>query len=226
MSTVRLIDGDIVMRPLRWRDGPAWQQLRARNADWLRPWEATLPPLGSTQSGGVQSSGMATELPPPTYGAMLRRLRQETREGRTVPWAIEVDGRLVGQLTVGGIAYSSLRSAYIGYWIGQEAAGRGFMPTAVALACDDAFERLRLHRIEINIRPENAASKRVVEKLGLRCEGVRPKYLHIDGDWRDHESYVVFAGEFQPSVIAHWHRRQALLQRETGVVPGEHSLDY
>jgi ribosomal-protein-alanine N-acetyltransferase len=112
----------------------------------------------------------------------------------------------VGQLTVGGIAWGSLRGGYIGYWIDSQVAGRGIMPTAVAMACDHCFTALRLHRIEINIRPENAASLRVVEKLGLRREGERSQYLHIDGAWRDHVTFVVQAGEFPEGVLAAYRR--------------------
>ena len=179
----------VTLRPLRHRDARAWQEVRARNAGWLRPWEATIPP------------GREEEIPP-TFGAMVRRQRAEARAGRGLPWVIEVDGQLAGQLTVGGIAYGSLRSGYIGYWIDEAFAGRGIVPTAVAMACDYCFEALGLHRIEVNIRPENAASLRVVEKLGFHDEGLRPAYLHIDGQWRDHRSFALFAGDARPSVLA------------------------
>ena len=64
-------------------------------------------------------------------------------------------------------------------------------PLAVALVIDHLFEVVRLHRVEIAIRPENTNSLRVVEKLGLREVGYAPKYLHIDGDWRDHRLYAL-----------------------------------
>ena len=105
-----------------------------------------------------------------------------------------LDGALVGQLTVGGITYGSLCSAHVGYWIDARVAGRGVMPTAVALAVDHCFQVLRLHRVEVNIRPENTASLRVVEKLGFRDEGLRRGYLHIAGQWRDHRSFALTAG--------------------------------
>jgi ribosomal-protein-alanine N-acetyltransferase len=109
--------------------------------------------------------------------------------------ALTVGGRFAGQVTLGGISWGSLRSAYIGYWIDRAYAGRGYMPRAVALLADYGLFTMRLHRVEINIRPENAASVRVVEKLGLRCEGLRHRYLHIAGDWRDHLSYAVCVDE-------------------------------
>jgi ribosomal-protein-alanine N-acetyltransferase len=191
-------DGDITLRLIRQRDAGEWREVRRRNREWLQPWEASLPPEAS----------LITDVPA-TFGQMVRRMRKDARAGKALPWAILVDGRLAGQLTVGGITYGSLRSAYIGYWIDKDLAGRGIMPAAVALACDYCLDNVRLHRIEINIRPENTASLRVVDKIGLRKEGDRPKYLHIDGDWRDHVTYVVMAGEFPEGVLSRLKARQA-----------------
>mgnify|MGYP003338846241 CR=1 FL=1 len=176
------------LRPLRLRDAAAWRDVRARNAAWLKPWEATVP--------------LADRSVPHTYGAMVRRLRAEAREGRTLPWALTYDGTFVGQVTVGGIARGSLLSGYIGYWIDQSVAGRGIMPTAVAMATDYCFGEVGLHRIEINIRPENTASLRVVEKLGFRDEGLRLAYLHIDGAWRDHRTFALCAGEVPGGLLS------------------------
>ncbi|MFZ9840950.1 MAG: GNAT family N-acetyltransferase, partial [Candidatus Nanopelagicales bacterium] len=58
------------------------------------------------------------------------------------------------------------------------------------------------HRVEIAIRPENQASLRVVQKLQLRSEGLRPRYLHIDGDWRDHEIFAIDESEIESGLIA------------------------
>jgi ribosomal-protein-alanine N-acetyltransferase len=186
----RLREGRVELRPLRLRDATAWREVRTRNARWLRPWEATLP--------------LAEHDAPTTYGAMVRRLRAEAREGRSLPFALTVDGAFAGQVTVGGIARGSLLSAYIGYWIDQRVAGRGIMPTAVAMATDHCFREVGLHRVEINIRPENAASLRVVEKLGFRAEGLRERYLHIDGDWRDHLTFALCAEEVPEGLLARW----------------------
>ena len=141
---------------------------------------------------------------------MVRRVRAEAREGRTLPWVITLDGRLVGQVTVGGIARGSLLGGYIGYWIDSRVAGQGITPTAVAMAGDHCFEVLGLHRIEINIRPENAASLRVVEKLGFRAEGLRQRYLHIDGDWRDHLTFALCRDEVPGGLLARWRDTRAM----------------
>lgn len=187
---VRLQEGSVVLRPLRLRDSAAWREVRTRNARWLRPWEATVP--------------LSDRDVPHTYGAMVRRLRAEAREGRTLPFALAYDGAFIGQVTVGGISRGSLMGGYIGYWIDERMAGRGIMPTAVAMASDHCFQAMGLHRIEINVRPENAASLRVVEKLGFRYEGIRQRYLHIDGDWRDHATYALLAEEVPEGLLSRW----------------------
>ena len=142
---------------------------------------------------------------------MVRNLLRQARQGTLLPFVVTYDDELVGQLTVGGVTYGSLCSAHIGYWIDQRVAGRGIMPTAVALAVDHCFRTLGLHRVEINIRPENTASLRVVEKLGLREEGLRARYLHIAGAWRDHRSFAVTAEEVPEGLLARWRS----VQRDT-----------
>ncbi len=186
---VTLTWGQLRLRPLRRGDSRRWHQVRRANAAWLRQWEATLP--------------AADPAVPTTFGAMTRSFRREAEAGRALALALDVDGVLMGQVTLGGIAWGSLRSAYIGYWISQEVAGQGYMPQAVALVTDHAFGVLGLHRIEINIRPENRASLRVAEKLGYRKEGYRPRYLHIDGGWRDHVSYVMLSDEWPAAGLVH-----------------------
>ena len=69
------------------------------------------------------------------------------------------------------------------------------MPLAVAMAIDHCFFAAGLHRIEVAIRPENTNSLRVVEKLGIREIGYAPRFLHIDGDWRDHRLFAITAEE-------------------------------
>lgn len=195
---VTLRHEDLVLRPMRMRDAADWERVRRRNAGWLRPWEATLPP--SAEPG------------PPTYGALVRALNRQARDGRMLPWLISYQPDharssrpvLAGQLTVSGIVGGSSASAQIGYWIDQQWAGRGLTPLAVAMAMDYCYRTLRLHRIEVAIRPENTRSLRVVEKLGFRPEGVRPRYLHIDGDWRDHLIFALNSDEVGDGMVARW----------------------
>ena len=195
---VTLEDGRVQIRPLRLRDGASWVEARVRNVDWLREWEATPP-------------GSPAEVPTSaaTFVTMTRRLRREARQGRGLPFAVLYDGTFVGQLNVSTVVRGSLHSASLGYWIDQRVAGRGIMPTAVALASDHCFWTVGLHRIEVNIRPENAASRRVVEKLGFREEGVRLGFLHIAGDWRDHISYALLRDEAADGLVKRLHRNRA-----------------
>jgi ribosomal-protein-alanine N-acetyltransferase len=179
MWPVILTEDGITLRPLRFRDRRKWNRVRAFNREWLTPWEATLPKA---------RSGNASKIP--SFYSMVRILNQEGRAGRAISLGIWSEGNLIGQITMGGIIYGAMRGAHIGYWIDQRFSNRGFTTLAVDALTEFAFTELRLHRIEINLRPENAASRRVAEKAGYRFEGERARYLHIDGDWRDHISFV------------------------------------
>ena len=109
---------------------------------------------------------------------------------------------MVGQVTVSGVTWGSARSANLGYWIDRAHAGRNITTTAVALVIDHCFTTVGLHRIEVAVRPENTASLRVVHKLGLRQEGEAPRYLHIDGDWRDHLLFGITREEVPGTLLS------------------------
>lgn len=185
--------GAVVLRPLGKRDEAAWDQLRSSNYSWTHEWDATLPPDGTGH--------------PLPYQAWLRKTNKQAKSGGMLPWALAIDRdwpscpkrtehtEVIGQVTVSNILTGSARSGVIGYWIDRGHAGQGLMPAAVALACDYCWQVMRLHRIEICIRPENAPSLRVAEKLGFRDEGMRPAYLHINGEWRDHRVFSLNRGE-------------------------------
>jgi ribosomal-protein-alanine N-acetyltransferase len=192
-----LRDGDITLRPLRMRDGSAWIESRRRNIEWLQPWEAT-PPRGSSTFGASSA----------VFTAMTRRLRTDARHGTALPFVILVGGEFAGQINVAGIVHGSLDAAHVGYWVDERFAGRGVMPTAVALVVDHCFTNVGLHRIEINIRPENIASRRVVEKLGFREEGIRERFLHISGEWRDHLTYAMVREDVPSGLLNRWHETQ------------------
>lgn len=185
---VTLQRGPLTLRPLVVTDHEGWRDLRARNQDWLRPWEATMP---------AGASGR-----PATFRALVRRLSRMARDGQAMPFAIEVDGAFAGQVTVNNIVRGSALFASVGYWIGREYAGRGLMPLAVALVIDHCFQVEGLHRIEVAIRPENTNSLRVAEKLGLERCGFAPRYLHIDGAWRDHVLFGITAEECPGGLVA------------------------
>lgn len=179
--------GSVGLRPVRKRDASAWRQLRGDHVDWLGPWEATLPP--------------EAQAPFLTHRAMIGVMLSHARAGRSMPFAVTWDGAVVGLVTVGNIVWGSSRSANIGYWIARTHAGRGIIPTAVALICDHLFQVAGIHRIEIAIRPENERSLRVVRKLGFTEVGLAPAYLHIAGQWRDHLLFQQVAGDVRGRML-------------------------
>lgn len=182
--------GRVGIRLIHRRDAKRLEQLLRENRAWLSPWEATHPGMPGPAPAGVP-------LKP-----MIKRLLKLHDEGRGVPFVITYDGTVVGQLSAADISRGALWSGSIGYWIDGAHAGRGITPTAVALAIDYLFSSsVGLHRVEICIRPENAASLRIVEKLGMRFEGRRERFIHIDGAWRDHDCFAMTREEVQGSVL-------------------------
>ena len=194
---VTLRSGALVLRPLERSDQAAWEQIREHSRAWLSPWDATPPP--------------EVTRPRLSFGDWIRDQHAMAKAARSLPWALAWDDgwpvrpvrrpALIGQVTVNGITWGSSRSAYIGYWIDRSWAGRGLVPLGVALAADYCFHTLRLHRLEIDVLPENAASHRVVAKLGFTPDGTRRSILHINGAWRDHDAYVMTADEAPPSLV-------------------------
>lgn len=183
MWPITLYGDEILLRPARYRDRSAWNNVRAENKEWLTPWEATLP-LVPHDSPAYENQSR------PSYFEMVHLLHREARAGRSYSFLIWNGHNLIGQITMGGVMYGAMRGAHIGYWIDRAYANRGYTTQAVEAVTDFGFKTLNLHRIEINIRPENLPSIRVAEKAGYQLEGARPRYLHINGSWRDHVCYV------------------------------------
>jgi [ribosomal protein S5]-alanine N-acetyltransferase len=187
---VRLKHGQVGLRPPRLRDASTWSGLRIANESWLKPWEPS-----SIEPWSIRHSTAA-------WPSLLSAVRRAARVGAVLPFVITWDGAFVGQLTVNNVVRGAMRSAQIGYWVDQAHAGRGIVTTAVALATDHCFGPVGLHRIQIDIRPENGPSRRVVEKLGFREEGYLMRYLDIDGGWRDHLTYALTADEIPNGLVA------------------------
>lgn len=197
MFVPTLTEGAVTLRPIRVRDAKTLERELIENRSWLRTWEATNP------QGPMSFDTRAS----------IRSLQANARAGFGLPFLIEYDGEVAGQLNVSSISYGSVSSASIGYWVAERFAGLNITPTVVALATDHCFYSVGLHRMEICIRPENAPSLRVVEKLGFRYEGLRRRYIHINGDWRDHFCFALVGEELPVGVLRRWHE---------GLVPAGH----
>ncbi|HWD69739.1 MAG TPA: GNAT family N-acetyltransferase [Solirubrobacteraceae bacterium] len=107
------------------------------------------------------------------------------------------DDQLIGFFNVSQIARGSLQSAYLGYAAAQRFAGQGYMREGIELVLRAAFLELRLHRLEANIQPGNAASIALARGAGFQREGFSPRYLKISGRWRDHERWALLADDWR-----------------------------
>ena len=182
-----LESGEVRLRPISRKDRDEWRRVRRANAAWLQRWDATAPERSRSQ--------------PRSFASMVRHMRNEARAGRQLPFVIEYRGRFAGQVTVSNVVRGSAQFASVGYWVDEAYAGRGITPRAVAMVVDHCFGPVGLHRIEVAIRPENTSSLRVVEKLGIGEVGFAPRFLHIDGEWRDHRLFAITQEEVPQGLL-------------------------
>lgn len=175
--------GDVALRPLRRSDRTRWQQLRLRDEALIRRWDPTA-------RRGWREQHSAT-----VWREHRVTLRTAARNGLAFPFAITVDSVFAGQVTVAGVQRFPVHSGWVGYWVGSEFTGHGVATLAVALAAGHALGAGGLHRVDATVSPDNAPSRRVLEHLGFRQEGLLRRYLDVDGEWRDHQLWAITVEE-------------------------------
>ncbi|HEY3140021.1 MAG TPA: GNAT family protein [Acidimicrobiales bacterium] len=193
MST--LVGRRVLLRPLTVGDFPAWQEVRRRNSGWLTPWEPARTP------------GMPDVVESREAFAMRCSARERERQlGTAFGFGMFVAGRFAGEINLSSVQRGPFQSAYVGYWIDQALAGQSYTAESLVLVLRFAFEQVHLHRVQVSIIPRNHRSRRVVEKLKLREEGIALRYLEINGVWEDHVRYAV--------TVEEWAERSEDLGRE------------
>lgn len=183
LGPVRVPAGQLRVRPIRLRDAAAWSHTRIRDEAQLLPWEPT--GVGPWRARNSVSA----------WPMVCSAMRGSARHGTLLPFVIEVDGQLAGQITVGNVVRGALLSAWVGYWVASPLTGGGVATAALALTLDHCFGPVGLHRVEATVRPENGASRAVLARVGFREEGLLRRYLDVDGEWRDHLLVALTAEE-------------------------------
>lgn len=185
-----------MLRPLGPADFSAWREVRVRNEDWLIPWE----PL------------RRRTMPDPTrdrsaFEARCSARDRERAADHAYPFGVFVDQQFAGEVNLNNVTRGALQTATVGYWIDQARAGHSYIAEAVVVLTRFAFEQLQLHRLEICIVPRNANSRRVMEKLRFRNEGIAERFLEINGTWEDHVRYAITSEEWldrQDELVTTW----------------------
>jgi ribosomal-protein-alanine N-acetyltransferase len=108
---------------------------------------------------------------------------------------------MVARINLTQIARGPFQSAILGYAIDADHEGQGLMREAVSAVIAYAFGELKLHRLEANVRPENLRSLHLLERLGFERTGLAPRYLFIDGAWRDHVQHQRINPDFDDSTV-------------------------
>ncbi len=182
----QLVGPRVELRPLKASDWTQWRDVRVRSREWLEPWE----PFGEPGAADPVADADAFKA---RCGAWERQRHFDSAYGFGI---FAGKGRFVGEVSLGSVQRGPFQSANVGYWIDESCAGEGLMPEAVLLVLRFAFEDLGLHRVEAAIVPRNKASRRVVDKLGLRDEGTSDRFLQIRGVWEDHVRYAITAEDW------------------------------
>lgn len=175
-----------MLRPLTAADFTAWSEVRRRNRDWLTRWEPTRP---TSQVDPADHRD--------AFSARCGVRERERANGTGYSFGLFVDAAFAGEVNLANVQRGPVQTATIGYWIDEQRAGNGFVAEGVVVLMRYAFDELRLHRLEICIVPRNANSRRIMEKLGIREEGLAVGMLEINGTWEDHLRYGITAEEWQ-----------------------------
>ena len=175
----------ITMRPLREEDFEQWQEVRLANEDWLLKWE----PLRTSRAPDPIRERSA-------FQVRCDARRRDRQAGVGFSFGVFVDDRFAGEMNLSSIHRGAHQNAYVGYWVDHRHAGNGYTPEALVALMQFAFDELGLHRLQISIIPRNAASRRVVEKLNIRAEGIAERYLQINGVWEDHIRFAITSEEW------------------------------
>jgi [ribosomal protein S5]-alanine N-acetyltransferase len=176
------IPGDgVTLRLPQMADYAEWAMLRDASREFLKPWEPIWPVDDLTRSA---------------FRRRIRRYSEDLRTDQGYAFLVvrNVDGILVGGLTLANIRRGVAQAASLGYWMGLPFVRRGHMTAAVSAIIPFAFATLRLHRVEAACIPTNAGSMRLLEKTGFVREGYAREYLCINGVWQDHLLYARLAG--------------------------------
>ncbi|MFJ5032907.1 GNAT family N-acetyltransferase [Streptomyces sp. NPDC088560] len=169
-----VLPGGAVLRLVSVSDAEALHAAYVANREYLAPWEPRRPDSFFTVAGQAERTA--------------ERLSEFT-ERRLVPWVLESDGTIVGTVTLTSLVFGPFRSASLGYWVAADRQGRGLAGAAVASVCHTARDVIGLHRIEATTLLDNVPSQRVLAKNGFEPIGMAPRYLHINGEWRDHRLF-------------------------------------
>jgi [ribosomal protein S5]-alanine N-acetyltransferase len=196
LAPIRLYGRRIVLRPLAPSDFRTWSDVRQRNADWLTVWEPS----------------RQAHQPDPTTdrSAFASRCLQRDRDraaGTAFQFGIFIDQQIAGEVNLNNVIRGAMQSCTIGYWIDQAHAGHGYTAEGVVLVMQFAFEQLGLHRVEICIVPRNHRSRRIMEKLDIRDEGIAQRYLEINGVWEDHIRFGMTTEEWsvrRDELVGQW----------------------
>ncbi|MEM8784617.1 MAG: GNAT family protein [Pseudomonadota bacterium] len=185
-ETGPVIEGErVFLRYPQAGDYIAWARLRDVSRAFLVPWEPVWP---------------VDELTRAAFRRRMRRYSREIRDDEGYPFFVfrQADEALLGGCILSNIRRGVSQSVSLGYWVGEPHAQKGYISEAVETLLPFIFNSLRLRRVEAACLPHNVASRRLLERVGFKHEGLARQYLKINGQWQDPVLYAILAGDGPP----------------------------
>jgi ribosomal-protein-alanine N-acetyltransferase len=164
----------VTIRPPTIRDWPAFLAAVRRSRALHRPW---IPSPNTRKK----------------FEAYLKRMASDSHRGFLV--VLRQSGDMVGVINLNNIIRGSLQGAFLGYYAFVPHTGRGLMREGMLLVLKHAFQKLKLHRLEANIQPNNHPSIRLARSCGFVREGFSRRYVKVGGRWKDHERWAILADD-------------------------------
>lgn len=194
-APMKLYGKRIMLRPLVPSDFVAWSEVRRRNGEWLLVWE----PQRSEYIADPAKD-------PQAFDRRCVARDRERQAGTAYTLGLFIDDIFAGEVNLNNVVRGAMQTGTVGYWIDRKHAGNGYIAEGVAVLAHFAFEEFKIHRIEVCIIPRNTNSKKVMEKLSFRLEGLSERFLEINGVWEDHLRYGF--------TIEEWHNRKSAMTQQ------------
>ena len=168
-----LIGKKVILKQPKKENWKEWAELRQRSREFLQPWEPKWPNNFLTKE---------------SFTSFINMIENSLKKKNGYNFFIfnKKKKHLMGGISLTNFKSEGYKSITIGYWMGQDYAGRGYMKDSLKIICDYCFSDLGVNRIEAACLPKNLTSKKVLLNVGFEIEGYAKKYLNINGKLEDH----------------------------------------
>lgn len=168
----------LIIRYPRRRDWKSWVRLRRNSYKFLHKWEPYWNIEQCTRAN---------------YMKQLRLQRSKAAYDQAYSFLCfnKENKILLGGINISNIQRGVTQTCNIGYWLGETHSGKGFMEESIRSIIPYIFETIKVNRIQAYTLKSNLPSRKLLEKLNFKKEGVLRKAMKINNIWQDHVLYAL-----------------------------------